>query len=206
MIIRKAAEKDIPFLIKGILEIEAKGSSNTYNNLFSVDTATIEKYLTQFFLDEENLDTELSLNRFIIAEIDGNAAGFCTLIFTDAEYYRSKSEIFPVHLEKKDLEALIDNAKTLPDHRSVSENKHFIEYIYVDENFRKRGIAKKMIEHQTSKIDSPAVYINVFEDSTDVIRYYKSLGFEEWLRTEIDTPENRIYPSVRKVILTKKID
>ena len=76
----------------------------------------------------------------------------------------------------------------------------------MDENFRKRGIAKKMIEHQTSKIDSPAVYINVFEDSTDVIRYYKSLGFEEWLRTEIDTPENRIYPSVRKVILTKKID
>lgn len=205
MNIRKAQKTDIPFIIKAILKIEKSGDSNTFNKLFGTPTETTSKYLQQFFEDEENLDTEFSLNTFLIAEKSGEAAGCCALMFTDRNYYLNKSELFPIHLEPEVLNHFTKIAQSLPNHREVSENKHFIEYIFVDEKFRRQGIAELLIEEAMKKIPEIA-YINVMADNEPVINYYKKLGFSDFCKTEIDTPENKIYPSREKVILSKKIN
>ena len=113
MKIRRAFKSDIPFIVNAILEIEKTENLNTYSNLFSVDNQTAFNYLEQIFLDDENLHTELSLNTFTVAEIDGILAGCCSHIFTDQEYYLNKSEIFPVHLNNPDRQNFIKNALTL---------------------------------------------------------------------------------------------
>lgn len=207
MKIRPAHEKDIPFIIKGILEIEKiNKNDNTYNRLFGTDTVKTIDYLTKIFEDEENIGTEISLDTFIIAEIEGVPAGFCCLIHTDKNYYLNKGEIFAIHLENKDLQHFTQKASVLPNHRKYSENKYFIEYIFTHEDFRRRGVAEKMIEYQTLKTSSHSIHINVFENKPETIRYYKKLGYKEQIKTPIDTHTNSIYPSKHKIILMKKKD
>lgn len=205
MNIRKANISDIPFITCAILEIEKSGISNTYSNLFSVDKETAKKYLETFFLDEENLGTELSLNTFFIAEVDGETAGCCSLIFTNHDYYLNKGEIYPIHLKPDHLNHFIENAKTLPDHKKASENKCFVEYIFVDEKFRRKGIAGKLIQYQIDTIQETDIYINVFDNNTNAYSTYKNLGFCEYQTVNIDTLQNKIYPSIKKIILTRKI-
>lgn len=205
MIIRKAKKEDIPFIIKGIFAIESTGKSNTFSNLFETDKETAYHYLEQFFLDEENFDTELSLNTYTIAELDGQPAGMCALIHTDANYYQSKGELFPIHLKENHLDTFIKNAKTLPDIKTYSENKYFIEYIFTDDHFRNKGIANRLIQYQIENSNADKVYINVLENNTDALKYYLKLGFIKKETLIIDRPENQIFPDVKKILLSKNI-
>ncbi|WP_343663677.1 GNAT family N-acetyltransferase [Chryseobacterium mucoviscidosis] len=205
MIIRKAKKEDIPFIIKGIFAIESTGKSNTFSNLFETDNETAYHYLEQFFLDEENFDTELSLNTYTIAEFDGQPAGMCALIHTDANYYQNKGELFPIHLKENHLDTFIKNAKTLPDIKASSENKHFIEYIFTDDHFRNKGIAKKLIQHQIDNSNAGEVFINVLENNLNALKYYLNLGFTKKETLIIDRPENQIFPDVKKILLSKNI-
>lgn len=205
MKIRKAFKSDIPFIVNAILEIEKTENLNTYSNLFSVDNQTAFNYLEQIFLDDENLHTELSLNTFSVAEIDGILAGCCSHIFTDQEYYLNKSEIFPVHLNNPDLQNFMKNALTLPNQKSASEKKHFVEYIFVSEKYRRMGIAEKMINYQMEIISANIIYINVMSNNNVAVKYYKKLGFKEDCKVTIDTLENKIFPCAEKIILFKTI-
>ncbi|MCY0969576.1 GNAT family N-acetyltransferase [Chryseobacterium wangxinyae] len=205
MIIRKATYEDIPFLIKGILAIENTGNSNTFSNMFETDYQTTYNYLKQFFLDEENLNTELSLNVYSVAEVEGETSGFCALIHTDSNYYQNKSELFPIHLKTEHLNSFIKNVRCLPDTKNHSENKFFIENIFVNENFRGRGIGKSLIEYQLREIQADKAYLNVLQNNIKALRYYKKLDFQEYLIFSIDNPENKIYPSTQKIILYKNL-
>ncbi len=206
MIIRNATKEDIPFIVNSIIEIEKTSDSNTYNNLFDCDTETTKKYLTQFLEDDENLDTELSLNTYRVAEIDDKAAGCCSLVFTNHHYYQNKGELFPVWLQRNHLDYFLENAKNLPDIKNASEEKYFVEYIFVDEQFRGKGMAKKMIDDQMTKIPAKNLYINVLENNISAIEYYEKLGFTKFKSLEIDNQENKIYPCLRKLILCKEIN
>ena len=205
MNVRNAKKDDIPFIVNAIIEIEKTPDSNTFNNLFGCDTETTRRYLTQFLNDDENLDIELSLNTYSIAEINHQIVGCCSLIFTNHNYYQSKGELFPIWLERKHLENFVKNANSLPDVKNTSENKDFVEYIYVDEKSRGMGVAKKMINEQMSKISNEYVYINVLENNISAIEYYEKIGFTKFQSLEIDNQENKIYPCVKKLILLKKI-
>ncbi|ASK31535.1 hypothetical protein CEY12_16065 [Chryseobacterium sp. T16E-39] len=208
--VRKATQKDIPLIIKGILAIETnpKSLSDTYTNLFSTDILTTKEYLNEFFLDEENFDTELSLNTYHIVEVDGKPAGCCALIFTNANYYQNKSELFPIHLTKDHLTAFVNNVSTLPETKNESENKYSIQYVFVDDDFRNKGIAEYLLNHIISEMEglSSDLYIDVLESSPHLVKYYAKFGFEEYITIVIDTPENKIYPSIRKNILRKKLN
>lgn len=202
MIIRKATKDDIPFIADAIIEIENTSESNTYNNLFGCDTSTTKEYLEQFLLDEENLDTELSLNTYCIVEIEGERAGCCSLFFTDSNYHQNKSELFPIHLKKEHLENFIKNVKTLPDTKEISKNKYFLEYLFVDKKFRGYGVSKILIEHLASQTDR--LYLIPLETNTFAIDYYFRLGFVENETVKkflIDRDENPIYPHDYKIML-----
>ncbi|WP_261510883.1 GNAT family N-acetyltransferase [Chryseobacterium paludis] len=205
--IRKAIKADIPLIIKGILAIEtnSKSLSDTYSNLFETDLSTTKEYLSQFFLDEENFDTELSLNSYIIAEVDGKAAGCCALIFTDKNYYQNKSELFPIHLRSEHLNSFINNVKNLPETKTYSENKYLIQYVFVDDDYRNRGIAEYLLKHVISQMEPQAndLYIDVLDSSPHLIKYYAKFGFGEYKTINIDTSDHKIYPSVQKIILRK---
>lgn len=205
MNIRPASEKDIPFIINAILEIEKKQDSNTYSNLFGTNLENTYRFLENIFLDQENVGTEISLNTFIICEIDSKPVGCCALIFTNNEYYLNKAETFPIHLEKEILKTFVHNAQALPNHKYASEGKYFIEYIFVDAMFRGKGIAGKLIEHQIEKIEDEKVFINVFDNNEHALQTYIKLGFSEHCTVDIDLPDNTIYPSKKKIILWKKI-
>lgn len=206
MMLRDAKKEDIPFIIDGILEIEKTENSNSYNNLFGTDTEETKKILSAFFNDEENFDTELSLNSFAVAEIDGEIAGCCSKIFTNQDYYRNKGELFPIHLSSDVLKIFMNNAQTVPDSRAISENKSFVEYIFVSKFFRKKGVAEALIQKSIEKINSEIVYINVFSTNDYAIEYYCKLGFEKFKEVKIDENPPRFYPSAEKLIMVKKIN
>lgn len=205
MNIRSAQKSDISFIVDAIMEIEKRADANTYSNLFSVDHETAKNYLHRFFLDQENLGTELSLNTFIIAEINGEQAGCSALIFTDHDYYISKSEVFPIHLKTEDLQQFLENARMLPDHKKESQKKYFVEYVFVNEKFRGKGIAAKMIEYHIAKIADLEIFINVFENNEGAYKTYKKLGFSDFQKIKIDTVENKIYPAEYKIMMSRKI-
>lgn len=208
MIIRKATETDIPFLIKGILTIENTGDSNTFSNMFETDNQTTYDYLEQFFLDEENFDTEFSLNTYTIAEIGGEPAGMCALIFTDSNYYQNKGELFPVHLKTAQLNSFIKNARILPDIRSYQENKRFLEYLFVDDKFRGKGVADELISHLAAKAKETnhELYLDVLESSPFLFKFYAKFDFKPTETFSIDTPENKIYPCIQKTLLCKDLE
>ncbi len=202
MKIRKATKDDIPFIVNAIIEIENTSESNTYNNLFGSDTQTTKEYLEQFLSDEENLDTELSLNTYSIVEIEGEKAGCCSLFFTDSNYHQNKSELFPIHLKMNHLENFIKNVKTLPDTKEISKNKYFLEYLFVDKKFRGYGVSKILIEHLAAQTDR--LYLIPLEINKFAIDYYFRLGFvenETLKKFPIDRSENPIYPHNYKIVL-----
>lgn len=206
MIIRKAQKKDIPFIVNAIIEIEkTNDNSNTFNNLFACNTETTKNYLEQFFLDEENLDTELSLNTYIIAEINGETAGCCCLIYMDINYYEQKSEIFPIHLNKLHLEKFINTVKTLPNTKQFAIDKHFLEYLYVSEKYRGEGVSKEIIYYFFSKTE--ILFLMPLINNTFAIKYYEKLGFQEVQNIKtffIEQPNQKIYPCDTKIMLYKK--
>lgn len=202
MIIRKARKEDIPFIANAIIEVEKISDSNTYNNLFGSDTPTTKEYIEQFLLDEENLDTELSLNTYSIVEIDGKNAACCSLFFTDSDYYRNKSELFPIHLKRNHLEYFAETAKSLPDTKEISKNKYFLEYLFVDKKFRGYGVSKPLIEHLAAQTDR--LYLIPLENNTFAIDYYRRLGFvddDSVKAFPIDRSENPVYPHNYKIML-----
>jgi GNAT superfamily N-acetyltransferase len=208
MIIRKAIKTDIPFLIKGILAIENTGDSNTFSNMFETDNQTAYNYLEQFFLDEESFDTEFSLNTYTIAEISGKPAGMCSLIFTDSNYYQNKGELFPIHLKSIQLNSFIKNAKILPDIRSYQENKKFLEYLFVDDKFRGKGVADELINHLATKAKETdnELYLDVLESSPFLFKFYAKFNFKPTQTFNIDTLENKIYPCIQKTLLCKNLE
>ena len=55
--------------------------------------------------------------------------------------------------------------------------------IYIDEQFRKMGFGKKMLQHAISKAPSPDLHTLlgfIFEHNTNSIKMCESLGFETW--------------------------
>jgi len=202
MNIRKATKEDIPFIVNAIIEIERISETNTFNNLFGSDTVTTKYYLEEFLKDEENFDTEFSLNTYSIVELDGQAAACCSIFFTSSDYYQSKSELFPIHLKKVHLDIFIKNVKSLPDTKKISSNKYFLEYLYVEDRFRSRGISKPLIEYLVNQTDR--MYLIPLVNNTFAINYYKRLGFieHESVKTfPIDREENPIYPYRYKTML-----
>ncbi len=203
MEIRKARKSDIPFIVNAIIDIENFEGTNTFNNLFGTDTETSKNYLEAFLEDEENLGNEFSLNTYYIVEVDGENAACCSLFYTDSDYYQSKSELFPIHLQKNHLKVFFENVKNLPDNKKTLTNKHFIEYLYVHQSFRNQGISKPLIENIVSKTDR--LYLLALANNTFAIEYYLRLGFvlnEEINSFPIDW-ENSIYPHNIKVMLYK---
>ncbi|SDL85711.1 GNAT family N-acetyltransferase [Chryseobacterium taihuense] len=202
MNIRKADKTDIPFIVNAIVEIESFSGTNTFNNLFGTNTETTKKYLEMFLNDEENFDTEFSLNTYSVVEFDNQRAACCSIFFTDSGYYQSKSELFPIHLEKQHLDEFIKNAKSLPETKKISANKYFLEYLFVAHEFRSKGISKPLIEHLVSQTNR--MYLIPLENNHFAIEYYRRLGFkdaEEVKRFPIHMPENPIYPYSHKIML-----
>ena len=204
MNIRKAAKNDIPFIVEAIIEIETFNGTNTFNNLLGTETEQTKKYLEAFLSDEENEGNEFALNTYNIVEIDGKNAACCSLFFTDSEYYQSKSELFPVHLERNHLQKFFENVQNLPENKKILNHKNFLEYIFVAKNFRNKGISKPMIEHHISQVDR--LYILALENNLFAIEYYKRLGFVSDAETpsfSIDNAEKSIYPDSKKAMLYK---
>lgn len=211
MNIRKANKTDIPFIVNAIVEIENfSGTNNTFNNLFGTDIETTKSYLEAFLNDDENLETEFSLNTYSIVEFDGERAACCSIFFTNSDYYQNKSDLFPIHLKSEHLNNFIENVKTLPDTKKFLTNKYFLEYIFVESRFRNKGISKPMIKHFLDQTDK--IYLMALANNTFAIEYYKRLGFLEDENVgifPIDREDNPIYPYGHKIMLyrdNKKTD
>lgn len=202
MTIRKAEKKDIPFIVNAIIEIEKTADSDTFSNLFGSSEAETRTYLTEFLNDDENFDTELSLNTYSLVEIDDEPAGCCTLFFTDSNYYQNKSELFPIHLKPAHLQNFIDAVQDLPDTKEFSKNKFFLEYLYVNPKFRGMGVSKKLLEHLAAQTER--LYLIPLENNNFAIEFYRRSGFvtyEMCARFPIDRQKKPVYPFNYKVML-----
>ncbi len=206
-IVDKANKSDIGFIVNAVLEIEKKGKSNTYNQLFNTSTKETFEILSSIFEDQEIENTELSLNTYrVIRNEQGNTIACLSIIYTNAEYYINKSELFLDFLPTKSASYFIQMVQQLPNTKEVSENKLFLEYIYTDPYFRGKGLATQLIESQYNnpKIKNE-IYINVLGNNETAINYYKKLGCIVDIEVVIDKDTPLVYPSNKKIMMKKFI-
>lgn len=201
---RKAELKDVPALVNAIIEIEKTEKSDTFSNLFGTNINQTKEYLTSFFLDSENFGNEFSIDTYIIAEIDNEYAGSCSLIYTNNEYHINRSDLFLIHLKKEHLDLFANNIKNLP-HSKDTLNMYFTEYIFVDKNHRRKNVTKNMIDEVIKNNKLKEVYVNVLQNNIAAIETYKKIDFHYYLNIEIDNHENKIFPCKIKNVMRRDI-
>ena len=107
--IRNATLLDIPFLVETIIEAEKSGTNTlSYSTIFGLSEADAKKYIA-LMLDEEVDDCELSVNAFLVAELNGETVGAVCAWIEEAEGVSSstlKGNLLRFTLPNKCFESL----------------------------------------------------------------------------------------------------
>ena len=74
-----------------------------------------------------------------------------------------------------------------------------INYIAVDEKYRRRGIAQKLLDFCFNSNDFDNISLEVREDNVEAINFYLKKGFEK-----VSTRDN-YYGSVDAILMVKKV-
>ncbi|MFA6924250.1 MAG: GNAT family N-acetyltransferase [Bacteroidales bacterium] len=187
IIIRKAEEKDIDFLIKAIIEAEKSGTDKiSYCNIFSASESELKNILKEILIEDIE-GQELCISGFLIAEIDGKYAGaICSWLEckNDVQSKFIKSNILFHYFGKERCDNAAANFEFLEDlHIEREKNCLQIESVYVENEFRGMGICKELIKehikkHSAQNSSFKKVQIILAKTNKNAYKAYKKLGFE----------------------------
>jgi len=215
-LIRKASSKDIPFVVKTIVEAEKSMTQKIgIAKLFDISELELTNYLTQI-LEIETQGCEFSLNSFFIAEFDNQAvAAFGGWVeATD----KTKSSAF---LKSNLINYVFPKEKTKLSNNIISlfaeiqidrePNTYQLEYSFVAENHRgKKLIQQLMLEHlkfaKPLNANVKYAHLQVFENNPTIIKMHQQTGFEIKKRYVAAHPEIMNYlPYHTKLLMEKAI-
>lgn len=94
---------------------------------------------------------------------------------------KSRKEIFLVAEKENKIIGLIDGY--ILDNNHHIEKVGYLDHLCVDNNFRKLGIANKLINEFSNRMKTKNVLylkLNAFEKNIPAISLYKKMGFEEY--------------------------
>ena len=211
--IRRAIEKDIPFLIETILAAEKSGTETlAYCPIFSLSENEFTGLLKNI-LEEDIQGQELCVSDFIIAEVNGVYAGACCG-WIEGEHGASsslKASILHYFLGEEKI-AKAQNKIKLADALHIEREPGILqlESIYIRQDFRGKGVLQKLFEEHISeakrKTDLDKAQIQLMKTNESALKAYHKLGFEIIMEKHSDNPEIlRILPSHHKVMMQKFI-
>ena len=208
--IRKANPSDIAFLSKVIFWADQSGTNkSSYCTLFNMNEFEFCSLCTQLF-DLELEHCEFDINSFCVAEIDGESIGACAAWvegFDNIPSWQIKFTGFKYALLPETLQYFLSIQNQISGILPVrSTGAIQIEAVYINPNYRGRGILKDMIEFQINcHSTSDIVEIITYDNNTAAIQAYTKLGFR--LSKTTSGPLNAItdqYPSYGMKLLEKK--
>jgi len=213
IIIRKAEEKDIDFIVEAIIESAKSGTHiNFYCTLFSISDEELKDILHTILL-EDFPGHDFYRPGFLIAEVGGHLAGTCCS-WIEGEFGEAstiiKANLFLAFLGHDRLSAAKSNFDLI-------HNLHFdrefgalqIENVYVHPNFRGLGLSNKLItehiEQYKNKLDSlTKVQIILTKTNDFAFKSYFKLGFQ--IKAEKHEENDKvleIFPS-KSILLMEK--
>ncbi|MBP2622628.1 GNAT family N-acetyltransferase [Streptococcus oricebi] len=167
--IRKAIEADRRALVSCLLEA------------FESDFAPFIKQFGRDFVIQF-LEKVLVLDRFYIAEVDGELAG--TLALTSASHRA-------VSIDKKELKKSFGRLKTFLLSMTFKEFEEalpfpattgFFEFVAVKKSFRRQGLASQMMRQVMELAPYKDYVLDVKDSNVSAISCYQKLGFKEFAR------------------------
>jgi len=187
-LVRKAAIKDIPFLVEVVVAAEKSGSDKlSYSTLFNLPEQKAKELIKSMF--EEEIDgCEFSLSSFLIVEHSGQpVAAFGGWIETLNEDNMAsnilKSNLISFTFGKEPMLFLKTKAAVISE--LVSEREPMalqLEYLYVSDDHRGKGLSNMLIEGLEKEAVAiyPAlkkVQVQVYSNNDAAIAVYKKNGF-----------------------------
>jgi putative acetyltransferase len=106
----------------------------------------------------------------------------------DFLYYK---EHIPMYFEHVELLGYEEN-KTLVGFMGVAEDN--LEMLFIHNDFRGKGVGKKLISHGIDHLNVTKVDVN--EQNTQALDFYKHIGFQVLERTELDG-QGKAYPILK---------
>lgn len=211
---RKAIYADIPFLVKAIIGAE-KGVTDkmSYATLFGISETEAATYL-RLMLEEDISGCELSVDSYLIAEVNGVVAGA-------VGGWKEAVDHAPSHILKGNLVNYIYPAKQiahLTAYRNVlsgiliprTANTFQIEYLYIDPAFRRTGLGSRLLQEHLNRMAAEnsldTVQMQLFDSSKGSLKLNTQIGFE--IVSEKHSTEaiiNELLPSNRKFLLEKQL-
>lgn len=183
---RRAGSDDIDFILKVIIESEKSGTDRlSYTRIFKMSENQVKEIIANV-LRENIPGHEYCLSNFIIAEYNGNYAGACGA-WIEGETGLSSSIIranllidFIDHSHYERVNNLLQMATEVSFSRR--EGTIQIENVFVEDNFRGKGVSNLMIEKHIEllrgKARVPKVQIILSKINENAYKSYIKSGFK----------------------------
>jgi ribosomal protein S18 acetylase RimI-like enzyme len=215
-IIRKASEKDIPFLAEIVIAAE-KGNSDklSYSTLFNISEEKAKELIIAMF-EEEIEGCEFSVDSFLIAEIDTEAvAGFGAWIEGfdgNSPSKILKSNLISYTFGPDCIAYLKTKANLLKDFLTEREPLALqFEYLFVSNKHRGNHLATLLIEKHIEQAkqlypELQKAQVQLFKNNANAVSVYERNGFETVQTLRSNEPELLNYlPYNEKLLMEKKI-
>ncbi|MBL0343155.1 MAG: GNAT family N-acetyltransferase [Bacteroidetes bacterium] len=212
---RKETEKDISFLIDGIIAAEKSGSDIfSYLTIFGISENEFREILSEL-LPEDVPGQEFCYSNYSILEVNGANAGL-TCSWMEGSGLKSSSIIKGTLMQYYFPKNAIEHAKSSKQMLdSIAFHKHpgnlIIEYVYVAPDFRARGLGNLLIDYciDENKKLNPEINtasITVLKSNPKAIKAYQNAGFSIVDEKHCDDPAIlKLIPSDSRVLMEKII-
>lgn len=214
MTIRKATAKDLDFLVEAVISAEKSGTDVlSYSTIFGLDEPEVRRVLSA--IAENEGYCELSIDSFLVAEIDGEQAGAVAGWIEGEDDIPSaivKANLLFSFMPESALTNLRQVASLLDEvHIPRKEGALQLESIYTAEKFRGQKIAKQIIEKhiEIAKQKNPDLkmaQIILSDVNESALNAYKNADFELTLHKKSEDPFIcKILPSSGNYCMEKSI-
>lgn len=214
--IRKAALKDVPFLVNTVIEAEKSGTEIfTYSTIFGLSEDESKKYITAMLLEEID-GCELSISSFLLAEKDNQLTAAVGAWIEGYEGVPSsilKGNLLSYTLPNSCIEKAMSLNNLVKElHLDYIDNTIQIGLVYVSESFRGHGLANFLIEEQIKQLlqVSPGIkesYVQVFGDNKTAIKSYQKSDFKIVSeKRSINKEIVKYFPSDSKVLMKRELN
>lgn len=213
--IRRATVADADFLVDAIVNAEKSGTDRlSYSTIFNIEESEVRKILKEMILENEGY-CELSIDPFLIAEIDGEpAAAVAAWVEGEDEIPSAivKANLLFSFMPPTALESLRSVSQILDEvHIQRIEGALQLESIFTVAKYRGKGLAKLLIEHHIAEAKEKDNSINraqiILSDMNEsALKAYKKADFELTLHKTSNQPlVSNILPSSGNYCLEKNI-
>ena len=211
VVFRKGNERDIEFLVDGIILAEKSGSEIlSYSTIFELPETEIKSLLMEI-LSEDVTGQELCFSDYTVAEVDGKQAGaLCSWV--EGEGGQSSTILKGTLIQHFFPSGSVQNAfrkKNLLDQVTIHRTKNLLmlENGWVAEGFRGAGVFKAMFIEKFRMFRELYPHIKIcqaqFMKSNPVgIPFYLNLGFRLVQEKTCNDPEIlKLIPSNTRVMM-----